>query len=74
MSVSGKFLCRLNLIVDDISTGSDYETILSEMETVAGVTGETCVVESIQYVDGMYNVTLAYYEAPETPSPAPETT
>lgn len=68
MSVSGTFICRLNLIVDDISSGSDYEDILAQMEEVAGVTGETCVVESIQYVDGMYNVTLAYYDTPSNPS------
>lgn len=57
---------KLQIIVDDLS---NLSTLKSSMETAAGYGDYDDETEVIQYVDGMYNVTYAYYDTEDTNIP-----
>ena len=63
---------KLNIIIDNLSSTQDagsLATIKNNMKAAAGYTNDyTEVTENMQYVQGKYNITYAYYETITTPA------
>lgn len=57
---------KLQIIIDDLT---ELSTLKSSMETAAGYGSYDDETEVMQYVDGMYNVTYAYYDTEDTNIP-----
>lgn len=66
---------KLNIIIDNLSSDTADEgslaSIKSDMVQEAGYDEYTEVTENMQYVQGKYNITYAYYETITT-STTPE--
>lgn len=61
---------KLNIIIDNLGdTGEgSLASIKSNMKQEAGYNDYTEVTENMQYVQGKYNITYAYYDNVETPA------
>lgn len=62
-NIEYRLVTKLNLITDNLT--SAFADKVTEMETAAfdqNASSYKKVIENIQYVDGLYNTTIAYYE------------
>lgn len=63
---------KLNIIIDNLSsdtqTDGSLASIKNGMKQEAGYGEYTEVTENMQYVQGKYNITYAYYETITTPT------
>lgn len=61
---------KLNIIIDNLNDSGEgsLASIKSSMKQEAGYGEYTEVTENMQYVQGKYNITYAYYETITTPT------
>ena len=57
---------KIQIIIDDLT---ELNTLKSSMESAAGYGNYDDETEVMQYVDGMYNVTYAFYDTENTDIP-----